>query len=69
MITGEKFAREDAWSMMGGMWFSSIVFLPLGIWLIYKAATDSGILNLESYELFFKNLFNAVFFRNRKNEI
>ena len=69
MITGEKFAREDAWSMIGGMWFSSLVFLPLGIWLTYKAATDSGILNLESYQLFFKKLFDSVFFRNRKKEI
>ena len=69
MITGEKFAREDAWSMLGGMWFSSLVFLPLGIWLTYKAATDSGIMNVESYQLFFKNLFNKVFFKNKKNEI
>lgn len=69
MITGEKFAREDAWSMVGGMWFSSFIFLPLGIWLTYKAATDSGIMNIESYQLFFKNLINKVFFKNRKSEI
>lgn len=64
MITGEKFAREDEWSMTSGMWFSSLVFLPLGIWLTYKAATDSGLLNLESYELFFKKLINSVFPKN-----
>jgi lipopolysaccharide export system permease protein len=56
MITGEKFAREDAWSMVQGMWFSSFVFLPLGIWLTYKAATDSGVMNIESYQTFFKKL-------------
>ena len=69
MITGEKFAREDAWSMVGGMWFSSLVFLPLGVWLTYKAATDSGIMNVESYQLFFKRLIDSVFKRNKKNEI
>ena len=69
MITGEKFAREDAWSMIGGMWFSSLVFLPLGIWLTYKAATDSGIMNLESYQLFFKKLINLVFFKHKNKEI
>jgi lipopolysaccharide export system permease protein len=69
MITGEKFAREDAWSMEGGMWFSSLVFLPLGIWLTYKAATDSGVMNIESYQLFFKRLINIVTFKNKKNEI
>lgn len=65
MITGEKFAREDAWSMVSGMWFSSFVFLPLGIWLTYKAATDSGVMNIESYQLMFKKL---ISFRFRKNQ-
>lgn len=69
MITGEKFAREDAWSMIGGMWFSSLVFLPLGIWLTYKAATDSGIMSLESYQIFFKKLINSVFFKHKNKEI
>jgi lipopolysaccharide export system permease protein len=69
MITGEKFAREDAWSMIGGMWFSSLIFLPLGIWLTYKAATDSGILTFESYEMFFKKLIGKLPFKNKKNEI
>lgn len=69
MITGEKFAREDAWSMTSGMWFSSLVFLPLGIWLTYKAATDSGIMSLESYQLFFKKLMNLKFFKRQKPEI
>lgn len=66
MITGEKFAREDAWSMVSGMWFSSLVFLPLGFWLTYKAATDSGVMNLESYQLFFKKLLNFSFLKKKK---
>ncbi|HET6557283.1 MAG TPA: LptF/LptG family permease, partial [Prolixibacteraceae bacterium] len=69
MITGEKFAREDAWSMEGGMWFSSLVFLPLGIWLTYKAATDSGVMNIESYQLFLKKLVNILSYRNKNKEI
>jgi len=69
MITGEKFAREDAWSMGSGMWFSSFVFLPLGIWLTYKAATDSGVMNIESYQLFFKKLARLNFLKRHKPEI
>lgn len=69
MITGEKFAREDAWSMISGMWLSSLVFLPLGIWLTYKAATDSGIMSLESYQIFFKKLLNIKFLKHQKPEI
>ena len=68
MITGEKFAREDAWSMVNGMWFASFVFLPLGIWLTYKAATDSGVMNMESYQALFKRLMNLRFFGRRKPE-
>ena len=69
LITGEKFAREDAWSMTSGMWFSSVVFLPLGIWLTYKAATDSGIMNMESYQIFFKKFTDLKFFKRNKPEI
>jgi lipopolysaccharide export system permease protein len=68
MITGEKFAREDAWSMVNGMWFSSFIFLPLGIWLTYKAATDSGVMNMESYQALFKRLTNLHFFNRHKTE-
>lgn len=68
MITGEKFAREDAWSMMNGMWFASFVFLPLGIWLTYKAATDSGVMNMESYQALFKRILNLRFFNRHKPE-
>ncbi len=69
MITGEKFAREDAWSMTQGMWLSSLVFLPLGIWLTYKAATDSSVMNVESYQIFFKKLTNLGFLKRRKPEM
>lgn len=68
MITGEKFAREDAWSMVGGMWLASFVFLPLGIWLTYKAATDSGVMNIESYQALFKRLIRFRFLNRHKPE-
>lgn len=66
MITGEKFASEDAWSMIGGMWFASFVFLPIGIWLTYKAATDSGVMNMESYQELFKKLTSLSFLKRNK---
>ena len=68
MITGEKFASEDAWSMIGGMWFASMVFLPLGGWLTYKAATDSGVMNMESYQELFKKLTNLSFLKRKKTK-
>ncbi len=32
-----------------GMWISSLVLLPIGIWLTWKAATDSPLLDRDAY--------------------
>jgi lipopolysaccharide export system permease protein len=39
--TGEKFAKEGAWQPMYGMWLSTFVLVPIGIFLTYKALRDS----------------------------
>jgi lipopolysaccharide export system permease protein len=55
-MTGEKSAREDVWQMFIGMWFSSFVFLPIGVWLSYKAGTDASIMTAETYIKFFNRI-------------
>lgn len=65
-IAGEKFAREGVMPAYIGMWISSFVLMPLGIFLTYKATTDSVILNADTYVLFFKKLFNR--FSKKKTE-
>ncbi len=67
-IFGEKFAREDMWSMFDGMWFSTFLFLPLGFFLTYKAANDSGLLSLEVYQHHLKRFFDFIFPRKNKIE-
>lgn len=67
-ITGEKFAREDMWTMTNGMWLSTFLFLPLGIFLTYKSANDSGLLNLEAYQYNIKRLFNFIVRKKEKTE-
>ena len=42
--TGYKMAREALWPCWAGMWLSSFVLLPTGIFLSYKAATDAPML-------------------------
>ena len=42
--TGYKMAREALWPCWQGMWLSSFILLPIGIFLTYKAATDSPLL-------------------------
>ncbi|MCG8411535.1 MAG: LptF/LptG family permease [Bacteroidales bacterium] len=56
-ISGEKFVREGVLSAYVGMWLSSFILMPLGIFLTYKATTDSGILNADAYLIFFKKVF------------
>lgn len=47
--TGYKMAREALWPCWAGMWLSSMVLLPIGIFLTWKAATDSGLFNPEAW--------------------
>ena len=57
--TGEKFARESI-PVWEGVWFSTFIFLPAGIFLTYKAANDSVVFNVNSYGEFFKKLFSRL---------
>ena len=67
-MSGEKSAREDVWSMLNGMWFSTYIFLPVGVWLTYKAVTDSAIMSAETYTRFFKRLGLSKIFGNKTKE-
>lgn len=67
-ISGEKSAREDVWSMINGMWFSTYLFLPVGIWLTYKAATDAAIMSAETYTKLLSKLGLGRFLNKKKEE-
>jgi len=58
--TGEKFSRESASSIWQGVWFSTFIFLPAGIFLTYKAANDSVVFNVNALTEFFKKIFKKV---------
>lgn len=55
-ISALKFVRELVIPPFPGMWISSIILLPLGIFLTYKATTDSVIMNTETYFNFYKKI-------------
>jgi lipopolysaccharide export system permease protein len=57
-ISFEKFAREDILSSFTGMWMASFILFPAGVFLTYKATTDSVILNVDTYINFFKKIYN-----------
>jgi len=54
---GYKMTRDGVWEHWVGMWFSSLILLPIGVFLTYKAMNDSVIMNADTYVNFFKRLF------------
>jgi lipopolysaccharide export system permease protein len=48
-MIGEKASVEGAVSSFLGMWSSTLVFLPIGLFLTIKATSDSSLLNSESW--------------------
>lgn len=53
---GYKMARDAVWEVWQGMWLSSAVFFPLGVFLTYKAMNDSALFNPEAYDKFFRKI-------------
>lgn len=68
-ITGTKLANDGAVSAGMGVFISSYVLFPLGMFLTYKAINDSSILNMEKVGILAKKLKNAVLGRLRKTRI
>jgi len=60
-MTGEKFAREGILPVYQGMWLPTLIYLPIGILLTYSASTDSRLLSVDWWIIFFKRIGN--FFR------
>ncbi len=46
---GYKLARDGRWPVWQGMWLSSAVLLPLGIFLTKKAVNDSAVFNPDAW--------------------
>ncbi|MPM05973.1 hypothetical protein SDC9_52268 [bioreactor metagenome] len=48
-ITGEKSVKEGVLSPEIGMWISSAILLPFGIWLTIKTTTDSPLMETDTW--------------------
>lgn len=66
---GEKFVKSEQTSPLLGMWMSTLILIPIGIFLTYKAMRDSQLFNQEFYYRSFKKLrsFLANFKFNKKS--
>ena len=54
---GYKMARDGQWPVWEGVWLSSAVLLPLGIFFTSKAVNDSVLFNIEVYINTLRNFF------------
>jgi lipopolysaccharide export system permease protein len=56
-ITGEKLANEGTVDSFVGMWMATLILLPIGVFLTYKATVDSALFDIEAYLNPIKKLF------------
>ena len=62
-IIGEKMAKSGDLPVWFGMWLSSFIIFPMGIYLTYKAAMDSAIMSPDTYMQLFKKI--SGFFKKK----
>ncbi len=56
-ITGEKSAKTGDMDVMLGVWLSSLILFPIGLFLTFKSTTDAPLLDAESWKKFFGKIF------------
>ena len=54
---GEKSVKDGDISPVIGSWIAIVIITPIGIFLSYKAATDSAIFDVDVYKRFFNRVF------------
>lgn len=56
-ITGEKAAKVGDLDVITGVWLSSIILFPIGLFLTFKATTDAALLDVDSWRKKWRELF------------
>ena len=54
---GERMAVLSQINMFVGVWISSLVLLPIGLFLTFKATTDAALFDADSWKKFFQKTF------------
>lgn len=52
--TGYKLARDGKWIVWEGMWISSFILAPLGVYVTWKAMNDSAVFNPDAWRIFLR---------------
>lgn len=59
-ISGKKLATDDAITPFLGAFISTFVLLPIGVFLTWKATTESSLFNVDTYTQGVKNFFKKI---------
>lgn len=54
--TGQKLGKEGVLYAWQGVWLSSAVLFPIGVFFTYKAINDSAVFNPDAYRNFFRKI-------------
>ncbi|MDP2453999.1 MULTISPECIES: LptF/LptG family permease [unclassified Kaistella] len=66
-LTAENIAWAGNMDPYLAAWLPNIILFPFGVWLTYKALTDSQLFDIEKYKSMFKPLIN-LFSKNKEHE-
>ncbi len=59
-MTSEKLVRDGAWTPLFGMWLPTIVLFPIAVFLMWKAITDSKIMDMDAYYIVFSRYWRKL---------
>lgn len=57
--TGYKLARDGKWVVWQGMWISTFILAPLGVYVTYKAMNDSAVFNPDAWRRVLTRVFGV----------
>lgn len=63
--SGEKMVREDILKPFAGMWLSTMILVPVGFFLTWKAMQDSNLFNAEFYYRMLRKLRLSRFMKEK----
>lgn len=64
----EKLGRYEIWDPFPAMWTANLILLPIGIWLTYKATTDSTLFNVDTYLRPFRKIWSIFARLNARSD-
>jgi lipopolysaccharide export system permease protein len=63
MQLGDKYAKEDIWPTIVGVWMPDIVLLLFGLYFLSKATNDARLFESDIYDVYFEKI--KTFLKNK----